>query len=80
MIPTHFTFNRKLRSLTVVFIALLAVAIVGCVHMWAQRNDTPIIIADGSLTIESRGSVGQLQRLRPESRVHPDTGNPSPRW
>jgi len=37
------------------FVALLAAAIAGCVHLWAQNIDTPIIIADGSLTIESRG-------------------------
>ena len=73
MIPTHFTFN--LRSRTVVFVALLAAAIGGCVHMWAQgNNDTPIIIADGSLTMESRGvpwagygGSGQ------DPRVHPHT-------
>jgi len=53
MIPTHLTFN--LRSRTVVFVALLVAAISGCVHLWAAAADTPIIIADGSLTIESRG-------------------------
>jgi hypothetical protein len=47
MIATHFTFHRKLRSLTVVFVALLAAAIGGCIHMWAAGADTPIIIADG---------------------------------
>jgi hypothetical protein len=75
MIATHFTLNRKLRSLTVVFVALLAAAIAGCVHMWAQNNiDTPIIIADGSLTIESRGvpwtgysGSGQNPRVHPHT-------------
>jgi hypothetical protein len=79
MISTHFTFHRKLRSRTVVFVALLAAAIAGCVHLWAQNIDTPIIIADGSLTIESRGvpwadwgGSGQ------NPRVHPHTGKSVP--
>ena len=74
MIPTHFTFHRKLRSLTVVFVALLVAAIAGCVHLWAQ-NDTPIIIADGSLTIESRGVPwANWGGSGTNTRVHPNAG------
>ena len=72
MIATHFTFNRKLRSLTVVSVAFLAVAI-GCVHMWAQRGDTPIIIADGSLTMESAVPWASYSGGG-NARVHPHTG------
>jgi hypothetical protein len=68
MISTHFTFN--LRSLTVVFVALLVAAI-----MWAQgANDTPIIIADGSLTIESRGVPWANWGGSGNTRVHPNAG------
>lgn len=67
MIATHFTFNRKLRSLTVVFVALLAAAI-----LWAQ--DTPIIIADGSLTIESRGVPWANWGGSGNTKVHPNAG------
>jgi len=75
MIATHFTFNRELRSLTVVFVALLAAAIGGCVHMWAQDIDTPIIIADGSLTIESRGVPwANFTNAGGNAKVHPDGG------
>jgi len=76
MIATHFTFNRELRSLTVVFVALLAAAIGGCVHMWAQgNNDTPIIIADGSLTMESRGVPwANFTNSGGNAKVHPDGG------
>ena len=74
MISTHFSFNRKRRSLTAVFAALLAIMIVGCVHMWAQGADTPIIIADGSLTIESRGVPWANWGGSGNTRVHPNTG------
>jgi hypothetical protein len=75
MIATHFTFNRELRSLTVVFVALLAAAIGGCIHMWAQDIDTPIIIADGSLTIESRGVPwANWGGSGTNTRVHPNAG------
>jgi hypothetical protein len=76
MIATHFTFNRELRSLTVVFVALLAAAIGGCVHMWAQgNNDTPIIIADGSLTMESRGVPwANYGNSGGNAKVHPHGG------
>ena len=74
MISTHFTFNRKLCSRTVVFVALLAAAIGGCVHMWAQNIDTPIIIADGSLTIESAVPWASFGGSGQNPRVHPDTG------
>ena len=67
MIPTHFTFN--LRSLTVVFMALLVAAI-----MCAQRNDAPIIIADGSLTIESAVPWASYGGSGQNPRVHPDNG------
>jgi hypothetical protein len=68
MISTHFTFN--LRSLTVVSVALLVAAI-----MWAQgANDTPIIIADGSLTIESRGVPWANWGGSGNTRVHPSAG------
>jgi hypothetical protein len=68
MITTHFTFN--LRSLTVAFEALLAAAI-----MWAQRSDTPIIIADGSLTIESRGVPwANWGGAGSNTRSHPNAG------
>jgi YbbR domain-containing protein len=68
MISTHFTFN--LRSLTVVFVALLVAAI-----MWAQgANDTPIIIADGSLTIESRGVPWANWGGSGNTKVHPNPG------
>ena len=71
MITTHLTFNPTLRSLTVVFVALLAAAI-----MWAQgANDTPIIIADGSLTIESRGVPwANWGGAGTNTRVHPNAG------
>jgi hypothetical protein len=72
MISTHFTFN--LRSLTVVFVALLVAAI-----MWAQgANDTPIIIADGSLTIESRGVPWANWGGSGNTKVHPHTGKSVP--
>jgi hypothetical protein len=74
MISTHFSFNRKQRSLTVVFVALLAVAIGGCVHMWAQDIDTPIIIADGSLTIESAVPWASFSGSGANTKVHPHTG------
>ena len=74
MISTHFTLNRKLRSLTVVFVALLAAAIGGCIHMWAAGADTPIIIADGSLTIESAVPWASFSGSGQNPRVHPDTG------
>jgi hypothetical protein len=75
MISTHVTFNRKLRSLTVVFVALLAAAIFGCVQMWAQRGDTPIIVADGSLTIESRGvQWANYSNSGGNTKVHPHGG------
>ena len=67
MIAIHFTFNRKLRSLTVVFVALLVAAI-----LWAQ--DTPIIIADGSLTIESRGVPWANWGGSGNTKVHPNAG------
>ena len=67
MLPTHFTFN--LRSLTVVFVALLVAAI-----MCAQRNDAPIIIADGSLTIESAVPWASYGGSGQNPRVHPNTG------
>jgi hypothetical protein len=78
MISTHFTFNRKQRSQTVVFVALLAVAIGGCVHMWAQRSDTPIIIADGSLTIESGVPWASYSNSGSNTKVHPHTGKSVP--
>ena len=75
MIATHFTFNQKLRSLTGVFVALLVAAIGGCALMWAQRGDTPIIIADGSLTIESRGVPwANWGGAGTNTRVHPNAG------
>jgi len=76
MISTHFRrFNRELRSLTVVFVALLAAAIGGCIHMWAQRIDTPIIIADGSLTMESRGVPwANWTNSGSNTKIHPNTG------
>jgi hypothetical protein len=68
MIATRFTFN--LSSLTVVFVALLAAAI-----MWAQDIDTPIIIADGSLTMESRGVPwANWSSSGSTTKVHPGTG------
>jgi hypothetical protein len=75
MISTHFSFNRKHRSLTVVLVALLAAAIGGCVHMWAQDIDTPIIIADGSLTMESRGVPwASWTSSGSNTKVHPNAG------
>ena len=75
MIPTHFSFNRKQCSLTAVFAALLAITIGGCVHIWAQGADTPIIIADGSLTIESRGGPwANWGGTGTNTRVHPNAG------
>jgi len=75
MISTHFSFSRKQRSRTAVFVTLLAVAIGGCVHMWAQRTDTPIIIADGSLTIESRGIPwANWSNSGSNTKVHPNAG------
>ena len=74
MISTHFTFHRKQRSLTAVFVALLAVTIGGWVHMWAQRTDTPIIIADGSLTIESAVPWASWTNSGSNTKVHPNTG------
>ena len=75
MISTHFTFNRKLCSRAVVFVALLAAAIGGCVHMWAQNIDTPIIIADGSLTMESRGVPwANYGNSGGNTKVHPNGG------
>ena len=72
MISTHFTFH--LRSLTVVFVALLLAAI-----MWAQgANDTPIIIADGSLTIESRGVPWANWGGSGNTKAHPHTGKSIP--
>jgi hypothetical protein len=74
MIPTHFTFHRKLPGLTVVFAALLATAIGGCGHIWAQNSDAPIIIADGSLTIESAVPWASYSGSGQNPRVHPHTG------
>ena len=77
MISTHFTFN--LRSRTVVFVALLVAAISGCVHLWAAAADTPIIIADGSLTIESRGVPwDSYSNSGGNTKVHPHTGKSVP--
>ena len=77
MIPTHLTFN--LRSRTVVFVALLVAAISGCVHLWAAAADTPIIIADGSLTIESRGVPwDSYSNSGGNTKVHPHTGKSVP--
>ena len=80
MISNRFTFNRELRSRTVVFVTLLAAAIGGCVHMWAQgNNDTPIIIADGSLTIESRGVPwANFGNSGGNTKIHPHTGKSVP--
>jgi hypothetical protein len=55
MISTHFSFNRKQRSLTAVLVAVLAAVIGGCILTWAQSGDTPITISDGSLTMHSAG-------------------------
>ncbi len=74
MISTHFSCNRKQRSLTAVLVAVLAVAIGGCVHMWAQSGDTPIIIADGSLTIESAVPWASYSSSGSNTRIHPHTG------
>jgi hypothetical protein len=74
MIPTHFNFNRIAPSLKAVLAALLAIAIGGCVHIWAQNSDTPIIIADGSLTIESAVPWASYSGSGQNPRVHPHTG------
>jgi hypothetical protein len=75
MISNRFTFNRELRSRTVVFVTLLTAAIGGCVHLWAQRSDTPIIIADGSLTIESRGVAwANWTNSGSNTKIHPNAG------
>jgi hypothetical protein len=74
MISTHFRFNRQQRSLTVVFVALLVAAIGGCFHAWAYI-DSPIIIADGSLTMESRGVPwANWSNSGSNTKVHPDSG------
>jgi hypothetical protein len=75
MLTTHFSFSARKRSRTGVFVALLVAAIGGCALMWAQRGDTPIIIADGSLTIESRGVPWtSWTNSGPNTKVHRDTG------
>jgi len=52
-----------------------------CVHMWAQNIDTPIIIADGSLTMESRGVPwATTANSGGNTKVHPNGGKSSPRW
>ena len=74
MIPTHFSFNRQQRSLTVVYVALLVAAIGGCFQAWAFI-DSPIIIADGSLTMESRGVPwANWTNSGSTTKIHPDTG------
>jgi hypothetical protein len=76
MILTHFSFTAKQRSLAAVFAVLLAAMIGGCVHMWAQDDsniDSPIIIADGSLTLESAVAWSRYNS-GPNTRVHPHAG------
>jgi hypothetical protein len=47
--------------------------------MWAQNIDTPIIIADGSLTIESQGVPwANYSGSGQNPRVHPHTGKSVP--
>ena len=73
MITTHLTFHPTLRSLTVVLVTLLAAAII------QGANDTPIIIADGSLTIESRGVPWDgYGNSGGNTKVHPHTGKSVP--
>ena len=74
MIPTHFHFTRKQRGLMAVLVALLTIAIGGCVHIWAAGADTPIIIADGSLTIESAVPWASYSGSGQNPRVHPNAG------
>ncbi|MGA2268455.1 MAG: hypothetical protein ABSH44_08305 [Bryobacteraceae bacterium] len=74
MISTHFSISTKQRSATAVLVALLAAAIGGCVLMWAQDIDTPIIIADGSLTIESAVPWASYSSPGANEKVHPNTG------
>ena len=74
MIPTHFHFTRKQRGPMAVLVALLTIAIGGCVHIWAAGADTPIIIADGSLTIESAVPWASYSGSGQNPRVHPNAG------
>lgn len=53
-----------------IVLALLMTAITG---IWAQSGDTPIVILDGSLTIESAVPWNQFTGTG-DSRVHPQTG------
>lgn len=76
MIPNHFNVNlTKYPTLRLagIVLALLAAVLFGGAYLWAQ-GDTPIVIGDGSLTIESRGVAWATFTGTGNSRRHPHTG------
>ena len=56
-----------------IVLALLMVALAAGVSVWAQGGDTPIVILDGSLTMESAVPWNQF-RGSGDRRSHPHTG------
>ncbi len=78
MIPKRFKSNCQLRlRLTGILLALAAAVLGGAVCLWAQ-DPTPIVIGDGSLTMESRGVAWSAYTGAGRTRVHPHTGKRVP--
>jgi hypothetical protein len=78
MMPNLFMLisSPKLR-LRGILLVLAAVALGGAALLWAQP-DTPIVIGDGSLTMESRGVAWSAFTGSGRVRVHPHTGKRVP--
>lgn len=76
MIPSHLSFIEKPQNLRLagVTLVLLLAALAAGVHVWAEDGDTPIIIADGSLTIESAVPWADFTATRGNTKAHPHTG------
>ncbi len=77
MIPNHskLAVPFKLRFAGIVLALLLAVG--GGFYLWAQ-DPTPIIIGDGSLTMESRGVPWSNFTGGGNTKTHPQTGKSVP--
>src|SRR5579872_6349238 len=62
---THFNYARP------AILALALLAALACAALWAQ-DDSPIVITDGSLTIESRAPWPSYKTIDATTKAHPD--------
>ena len=76
MIPHHLILNIRQKLRLAGILALLALVLGGAFYSWAQ-GDTPIVIGDGSLTIESAVPWASFTGTG-RTRTHPHTAKAVP--